>query len=138
MKTHTTIGRNAVMAAEKLLNSPNSFLRIAREIAWSHHEKWDGRGYPRGLAGDATPVSGRIMAVADVYDALISKRVYKPAFPHEKAVSIIREGSGTHFDPDVVDAFNQITEEFHQIADKYSDTGDGDNDRKKVENGSRN
>ena len=99
MKKHTVLGRDSILAAEKLLDSPTSFLSIAREIAWSHHEKWDGTGYPRGLAGEDIPVTGRLMAVADVYDALISRRVYKPAIPHEKAVSMIRDGSGSSFRP---------------------------------------
>lgn len=126
MKTHTTIGKNAIMAAEAKLDSPTSFLRLARETAWSHHEKWDGTGYPQGLSGDDTLISGRLMAVADVYDALISKRVYKPAFPHEKAVSIITEGTGTHFDPDTVKAFLEVSEQFKDIAKEYSD-GEGSN-----------
>jgi putative two-component system response regulator len=122
MKTHTTIGRDAIMTAEKQLDSPTSFLRVAREIAWSHHEKWDGTGYPQGLSEDQTPVSGRLMALADVYDALISKRVYKSAFTHEKAVSIIQEGSGNHFDPAIVEAFLDISDRFREIAQKYSDS----------------
>jgi cyclic di-GMP phosphodiesterase len=119
MKGHTVLGRDSILAAEKLLDSPTSFLSIAREIAWSHHEKWDGTGYPRGLAGEDIPVPGRLMAVADVYDALISRRVYKPAIPHEKAVSMIRDGSGAHFDPDVVTAFLQISSHLAEIARKY-------------------
>jgi putative two-component system response regulator len=122
MKTHTTLGRDAIMTAEKQLDSPTSFLRVAREIAWSHHEKWDGTGYPQGLSEDETPVSGRLMALADVYDALISKRVYKSAFTHEKAVSIIQEGSGNHFDPAIVEAFLDISDRFREIAQKYSDS----------------
>jgi putative two-component system response regulator len=121
MKTHTTIGRDSIRTAEKLLDSPNSFLRFAGEIAWSHHERWDGAGYPRGLSRDAAPISGRLMAVADVYDALISKRVYKPAFPHERAVSIIREGAGSQFDPMIVDAFREISDQFLQIATTFID-----------------
>jgi putative two-component system response regulator len=122
MKTHTTLGRDAIMTAEKRLDSPTSFLRCAREIAWSHHEKWDGTGYPQGLAGDGTPKSGRLMGLADVYDALISKRVYKPAFSHEKAVSTIQGGSGSHFDPDIVEAFVEIADRFKEIAQKYGDS----------------
>jgi putative two-component system response regulator len=123
MKNHTTIGRNAIMEAEARLESPTSFLQLARETAWSHHEKWDGTGYPQGLSGDDTLISGRIMAVADVYDALISKRVYKPAFTHEKAISIIKEGTGTHFDPDIVDAILEVSDQFKNIAQKYRDPG---------------
>jgi putative two-component system response regulator len=124
MKTHTTLGRDAIATAEKLINEPSSFLRHAREIAHYHQEKWDGSGYPEGLAGARIPVSARLMAVADVYDALISRRVYKPPFPHSKAVEIIKEGRGKHFDPDMVDAFLAIAEEFRAIAERYADTDD--------------
>lgn len=119
MKTHTTLGRDSILAAEKLMDSSTSFLRIAREIAWSHHEKWDGTGYPRGLAGEDIPLPGRLMAVADVYDALISKRVYKSAIPHERAVSMIQEGSRSHFDPDVASAFLRVSGHLDEIARKY-------------------
>jgi len=122
MKTHTTLGRDAILAAEKLLDTPSSFLRFAREIAHYHQEKWDGSGYPDGLAGDRIPISARLMALADVYDALISKRVYKPAFPHSKAVEIIREGRGSHFDPDVTDAFLGIADSFQAIAERFTDS----------------
>jgi putative two-component system response regulator len=122
MKTHTTLGRNAIIAAENLIDAPSTFLRMAREIAHYHQEKWDGSGYPEGLKGDAIPLSARLMALADVYDALISRRVYKPPFPREKAVAIIREGRGTHFDPDVVDAFVAIEQEFATIAEEYADS----------------
>ncbi len=123
MKTHTTIGRDAILASEKMLDASTSFLRRARETACYHHEKWDGSGYPAGLKGDDIPVSARLMAVADVYDALISKRVYKEAFPEEKAVSIIREGAGTHFDPDAVSAFLQVRDRFQEVAREYADDG---------------
>ena len=122
MKSHTLLGRNTILAAEKLIEAPGTFLRHAREIALSHQEKWDGSGYPEGLAGDAIPISARLMAVADVYDALISRRVYKPAFEHENAVKIIRDGRGSHFDPDITDAFLLIQGEFHAIARRYADT----------------
>jgi len=120
MKTHAQVGADALKIAEESLGS-NSFLNLAREISLTHHEKWDGSGYPAGLSGDDIPVSGRLMAVADVYDALISKRVYKPAFPHEKAMEIIREGRGLHFDPDVIDALNVIEQQFQDIAATFSD-----------------
>jgi putative two-component system response regulator len=123
MNTHAALGRDAIAAAESLLDAPSSFLRLAREIAHHHHEKWDGSGFPEKLAGDAIPVSARLMALADVYDALISRRVYKPAFPHEQAVDIIRAGRGNHFDPDVADAFLDIAEEFRAIATRYADDG---------------
>jgi len=121
MKTHTTLGRDAIVHAEADLGRPIEFLRYAKEIAYSHQEKWDGSGYPQGLAGDAIPLSARLMAVADVYDALISKRVYKPAFSHEKAVAIITDGRDKHFDPDVVDAFLQIADHFKEIAAQFAD-----------------
>ncbi|MBF0101164.1 MAG: two-component system response regulator [Desulfobacterales bacterium] len=118
MKKHTIYGSHAIMACEKQLGG-ESFLRYAREIAYSHHEKWDGSGYPEGLKGENIPISGRIMAIADVYDALITKRVYKPAFSHQKAVEIIKEGKGTHFDPNMVDVFLKIEYKFNQIALKF-------------------
>lgn len=122
MKTHATLGHDAILKAEADLGDQHtSFLRFAREIAYSHHEKWDGSGYPQGLSGESIPLSGRLMAVADVYDALISKRVYKPAFDHEKANGIILEGRGSHFDPDIIEAYQTIEDEFRQIAANYSD-----------------
>jgi len=125
MKTHPAIGVQALKVAERELGT-NSFLHFAGEIALSHHEKWDGSGYPGGLAGDDIPVSGRLMALADVYDALITKRVYKPAFPHGKAKEIILEGDGKHFDPDVVAAFLAMEDEFKTIAARFSDQAYGE------------
>jgi putative two-component system response regulator len=122
MKTHTTLGRDAILAAERRLGLELPFLAYAKEIAYTHQEKWDGTGYPEGLSGDDIPISGRLMAVADVYDALICRRVYKEGMPHEKAVSIICEGKGAHFDPDIVDAFTEIADEFNAIAKRYEDT----------------
>jgi putative two-component system response regulator len=120
MKKHTTFGKDAIHAAGERLG-PESFLKYAEEIAYTHQEKWDGSGYPQGLKGEEIPLSGRLMAVADVYDALISKRVYKPPFPHKKAVAIIEEGKGQHFDPDMTDAFLDLEEEFRQIAIEFAD-----------------
>ena len=126
MKTHTTLGRDAIIAAEKRLDSPMSFLALAREIAWSHHEKWDGTGYPRGLAGEDIPLPGRLMAIPDVYDALISRRVYKKAFTHEDAVELIEKGGGTQFDPDICSSFSAISESFKEIARSLRDfSGEG-------------
>jgi len=122
MKTHPALGRDAIIAAEQRLGLDLPFLSFAKEIAYSHQEKWDGTGYPEGLSGDDIPISGRLMAVADVYDALICRRVYKEGMPHEKALGIIREGGGTHFDPDIVEAFTEIADEFIQIAKRYEDT----------------
>ena len=121
MKLHTVYGRDAIHAVESHLGGSNGFLVFAREIAYSHQEKWDGSGYPEGLKGDDIPVSARLMAVADVYDALISRRVYKPAFSHEESVRIMKEGRGSHFDPDILDAFLHIEEAFRTIARQYSD-----------------
>jgi HD-GYP domain-containing protein (c-di-GMP phosphodiesterase class II) len=121
MKTHTTLGYNAIENAEKQLGMTVEFLACAKEIALSHQEKWDGSGYPEKLLGKAIPISARLMAVADVYDALTSHRVYKDAMGHDQAIAIIIEGSGRHFDPDVVDAFAEITHEFKDIAARYSD-----------------
>jgi putative two-component system response regulator len=121
MKLHTVYGRDIIREVEKHLGTSNAFLRFAREIAYSHQEKWDGSGYPEGWAGDAIPLSARLMAVADVYDALISKRVYKDAMSHDKAIEIVREGRGTHFDPDIVDALLAIVEDFQAISMHYRD-----------------
>jgi putative two-component system response regulator len=121
MKTHTTLGCEAIEHAEQALGHEVPFLRFAKEIALSHQEKWDGSGYPQGLQGAAIPLSARLMALADVYDALISRRVYKPPFPHEQAVAMIAEGRGRHFDPDVVDAFLAVQEDFRAIAQRYAD-----------------
>lgn len=122
MKTHSAIGHDAIVRAEASLGTSVEFLALAKEIALSHHEKWDGSGYPAGASGDDIPISARLMALADVYDALISRRVYKEAMPHEKAVEIIMSSKGTHFDPDVVDAFREIQGEFSAIADRYVDS----------------
>ncbi len=120
MKGHAKIGADALRIAEKHLGS-NSFLRLAREISLTHHEKWDGSGYPAGLRGEEIPLSGRLMAVADVYDALISKRVYKAAFSHQKAMGIIREGRGSHFDPQIVAALETVEQQFIEIAEQFRD-----------------
>lgn len=122
MKQHSLIGRDAIEQAEHSLGAKVEFLRIAKEIVLYHHEKWDGSGYPEGLAGDDIPAYARLMAVADFYDALVSRRIYRPGFPHEKVVQMILEGKGTHFDPDVVDAFIDLQDEFREIANKYIDT----------------
>ncbi len=121
MKRHTTLGRDAIIQTEKELGIEIAFLRYAKEIAYSHQEKWDGSGYPEGLSGERIPVSARLMALADVYDALISKRVYKPPFSHEEAAKLIAGSRGTHLDPDVVDAFLGLQNEFRAIAARFSD-----------------
>ncbi len=120
MKTHTTLGKQAIESAEFRLGKSVPFLKVAKEIAYSHQERWDGTGYPEGLAGEAIPLSARLMAIADVYDALISRRVYKPPFTHEAAIAILTEGRGRHFDPDVVDAFIAIQDDCREIAERYA------------------
>jgi len=116
MKKHTLYGEEVIANLEQMAGQPTSFLSCAKEIAGSHHEKYDGTGYPRGLAGDTIPLPGRIMAVADVYDALISKRVYKSSLSHEEAFRIVVEGKGTHFDPILIEAFLVVEPHFRQIA----------------------
>jgi len=134
MKTHAQIGADAIRDAMTRALTENehgqeqdqiakslSFMEMAEQIASGHHEKWDGSGYPNGLSGDAIPLPARLMALADVFDALSCRRVYKDAFPIEEVDRIIGEGRGTHFDPDLVDAYFNLHEEFVEIAKKFSD-----------------
>ena len=121
MKRHPTLGRDAIMNAQNNSDELSGFLEVAKDIVYSHHEKWDGSGYPLGLAGDAIPIAARLMAVADVYDALISPRVYKQGMAHQEACHIILRGSGQHFDPDIVDAFLAEQDEFRGIAVRNGD-----------------
>lgn len=128
MKRHTVYGEEALVKAEAAMGKEreSSFLRYAREVAGTHHEKWDGSGYPKGLRGEAIPLSGRIMALADIYDALVSKRAYKPPYSHAQAFDIIVNGDGRvmpgHFDPDVLKAFIEQAETFRAIAMEYADS----------------
>jgi len=123
MKTHPVIGAETLRAVDR--NHPgNEFIRIGIAIAESHHEKWDGSGYPYGLKGDKIPLEARIMALSDVYDALTSKRCYKEAFSHEKSREIILSSNNTHFDPDVVNAFLAAEPEFMDIRTTYVDVED--------------
>ena len=114
MKSHVTAGVDAIVKIMKKTKK-NAYLHHALLIAGTHHEKWDGTGYPAGLKGKNIPLEGRLMAVADVYDALISVRPYKKAFTHDEACKIIEDGRGTHFDPDLVDIFLNVHEEFKRI-----------------------
>jgi putative two-component system response regulator len=123
MKTHARLGSDAIEQAEIDVEQPVAFLSLAKEIAHWHHEKWNGSGYPDGLHGEAIPLSARLMAVADVFDALISQRVYKPAMSYEKTREIIADGSGSHFDPDIVAAFLEDFAAMTAIADQYQDRG---------------
>jgi putative two-component system response regulator len=122
MKAHPTLGRDAIANAQGSAPQDGEFFDIAKQIIYSHHEKWNGSGYPKALAGDAIPIPARLMALADVYDALICRRVYKAAMSHEQAIQIIVEGRGMHFDPDVVDAFLALSDEFQAVATKFADS----------------
>ena len=129
MRTHPKVGFDALVRAEKTLGQTASWLTVAKELVLSHQEKWDGNGYPQGLIGNQIPASARIVALADVYDALISNKVYKDGVPHDTAVGIIFSERGAHFDPDVVDAFMSVHEQFATIAQHHADT-DADMQRK--------
>ncbi|MFC5301400.1 response regulator [Azospira restricta] len=121
MQTHARLGHDAIERAEQDAEETVEFLAIAKEIAHYHHEKWNGSGYPERLAGDAIPISARLMALADVFDALICRRVYKPPMPIADARAIIEKERGAHFDPDVVDAFLARFDTFAAIAQRYTD-----------------
>ena len=121
MKTHADIGSDALARAEEDAGAPVRFLTFAKQIARSHHERWDGSGYPQGLKGDAIPLAARLMAVADVFDALISRRVYKAAFPLDQVRTIMALERGKHFDPDLLDAFIGHLQVFHDIACRFPD-----------------
>ncbi|MEI7611668.1 MAG: two-component system response regulator [Betaproteobacteria bacterium] len=123
MQTHAQLGSKAIEHAERDIKSPLAFLSLAKEIAHWHHEKWDGSGYPDGLAGDDIPLSARLMAIADVFDALISVRAYKPAMSYSEAREIIAAGQGSHFDPEMVGAFLANFSDFKAIAERYRDSG---------------
>jgi len=121
MKTHSKLGSDAIEQAERDIARPVEFLALAKEVAHWHHERWDGRGYPDGLIAEAIPISARLMTIADVFDALISKRVYKDAMPIEKVREIIASERGKQFDPDATDSFLAGFSEFAAIAEQYSD-----------------
>ncbi len=123
MKTHAILGSEAIAQAERDAAKAVEFLAVAKEIAHFHHEKWDGTGYPEALKGEEIPLSARLMALADVFDALINRRVYKPPMPYGEARDIIMGGRGSQFDPDVADAFLQVFDQFCAIADRYRDDG---------------
>jgi HD-GYP domain-containing protein (c-di-GMP phosphodiesterase class II) len=114
MKSHTTAGSKIIASAMSLV-SDTGYLREAKNLATYHHERWDGSGYPSGKAGEDIPLSARIMAVADVFDALVSKRSYKEPFTFEKSMDIIREGAGTQFDPQIAAVFVEAAEEVREI-----------------------
>jgi cyclic di-GMP phosphodiesterase len=117
MRTHPRLGFNAIANAEALsLIEDEEILGLAKDLVFTHHEWWDGQGYPRGLAGDEIPIGGRILAVVDVYDALVAARPYRVPLPHQQAVDAIRAQRGTHFDPDVVDAFVAVEHEIERLS----------------------
>ncbi|MGE3314447.1 MAG: HD-GYP domain-containing protein [Planctomycetaceae bacterium] len=120
MQLHAQVGAECIREIERRLGTSN-FLEMAREIAYSHHERWDGAGYPEGISGEAIPLAARIVAIADVYDALAVRRVYKKSIPHEKCVEIIREEAGRQFDPSVVRVFLEIESQFKEIARRHAD-----------------
>ncbi len=128
MKKHSTIGGDSIKTVE-LKTEVQSFLTLGKEIAFMHHERWDGKGYPTGIEGNAIPLSARLTALVDVYDALTSKRCYKDAFSHEKAVSIIIESKGSQFDPDIVDAFIQVQNQFDLIRRTLQDKDESEIDK---------
>ena len=122
LQRHAELGAKAIVAAQAEIGKANSsYLEYARQIAHSHHERWDGTGYPLKLAGHAIPLAGRLMAIADVYDALISRRVYKPALSHDEAIAIMRQESGRHFDPEILEGMLAIAARFDEIAQRFSD-----------------
>jgi putative two-component system response regulator len=123
MKKHTTFGKNAIESVERDLGEL-AFLHLAKEMAYTHHERWDGLGYPRGIKGSEIPLSGRIITVADVYDGLVSRRIYKPPYTHQVAVEMILKGKSMQFDPDVVDAFMVCLEEIRHIAIEQADSNE--------------
>lgn len=118
MREHPNYGQKTIKRAEDKIGA-TLFIQVAKDITWCHHEKWDGSGYPRELEKEQIPLSARLMALADVYDALISERPYKKAFTHETATDMIMQQRGAHFDPEVVDCFEQINDQFHSISTQY-------------------
>jgi putative two-component system response regulator len=122
MRTHTTLGYEAIVRAEKTLGRTSNLLTLAKELTLSHQEKWNGKGYPKGLQETQIPASARILALADVYDALISNKVYKQGIGHDAAVGVIFSERGEHFDPVVVDAFMEVSAEFESIAKRHADS----------------
>ena len=122
IKTHTTLGRDAILAAQKIIGNPDEQLQYALEIVYCHHERWDGSGYPQGLCGEEIPLSARLMAVADVYDALTSERIYKEAFSHEDAAQFITQQAGAQFDPRAVEIFASLKQTFRDICLCYANS----------------
>ncbi|WP_312814479.1 HD domain-containing phosphohydrolase [Sedimentibacter sp.] len=121
IKTHTTKGRDMMLSCKNIITCNEKQVKFFSEIIYSHHEHWDGSGYPQGLRGEEIPVSARLMAIADVYDAMTSKRIYKEAYSHEETIKTVLMGSGTHFDPLAVELFLNLQNKFRDIASYYRD-----------------
>ncbi|WP_033945868.1 HD domain-containing phosphohydrolase [Pseudomonas aeruginosa] len=124
LQGHTRAGRDALASAERRLGQPSGFLRFARQIAYSHHERWDGRGFPEGLAGERIPLAARIVALADRYDELTSRHAYRPPLAHAEAVLLIQAGAGSEFDPRLVEAFVAVADAFAEVARRYADSAE--------------
>jgi len=122
VRTHPAIGRDIIDQIRRAAGEDVAFIEFARQIAYGHHERWDGKGYPQGLEGDTNPAAARLMAIADAYDALTSDRVYRAGMPHAKAVQLIFQERGSQFAPDMVDAFIEIQHAFKDIAQQHADT----------------
>jgi len=121
IKTHTTIGSHIIDSIAETLPDNDKYLKYAKDICLSHHEKWDGGGYPSGLSGEEIPLSARIISIVDVYDALVSPRCYKDPFSHDVSLGILTEGRGTQFDPDLIDLLPDVAAAFHEVEEKYRD-----------------
>ncbi len=124
LQGHTRAGRDALASAERRLGQPSGFLRFARQIAYSHHERWDGRGFPEGLAGERIPLAARIVALADRYDELTSRHAYRPPLAHAEAVLLIQAGADGEFDPRLVEAFVAVADAFAEVAQRYADSAE--------------
>ncbi|KFF33171.1 chemotaxis protein CheY [Pseudomonas aeruginosa VRFPA01] len=124
LQAHTRVGRDALADAERRLGQPSGFLRFARQIAYSHHERWDGRGFPEGLAGERIPLAARIVAIADRYDELTSRHAYRTPLAHAEAVLLIQAGAGSEFDPRLVKAFVAVADAFAEVARRYADSAE--------------
>ena len=121
MKTHTSMGGDIIEKVSEDMNDEKQYLKHGRDIALHHHERWDGNGYGIGLKGEEIPLSARIVSVVDVYDALVNKRCYKESYSYDETIKIIKDGRGTQFDPDIVDVFLEVTDEFEKITNKLGD-----------------
>jgi len=119
MRRHPVLGRDVILKAEQQVGvGDDATLAMAKDIVYTHHERWDGTGYPQGLRGPQIPVAGRVMAIVDVYDAAVGRNLYRPCMTHDEAVDLIIRGSGTHFDPAVVDAFVTVAPVLRSVSEE--------------------